>query len=234
MSRILLSDLYDTVLKDGSFDFQRGMRYLYDLHFTSRCSWEEFREFDNTFYPLYEARKADNHEIALIRDEVIPIFEKFGVTPPADLNELEFQIMDHMQENTLLDEVRETLQELARRGVPMYILSNAVFSAKSARRLLDRFGIGQYFAKVYSSADYGVRKPGRAFFDLAVEEILAAHPNCRREDILYVGNDYCADAAGGMLADLDTVWYNVNHLSDSEGLNAREIDDFRKLLEVME
>lgn len=234
MSRILLSDLYDTVLKDGSFDFQRGMRYLYDLHFASRCSWEEFQEFENTFYPLYENRKIDNREISLMRDEVGPIFEKFGVTPPEDPEELEFEIMDHMQENTLLDEVRETLRELARRGVPMYILSNAVFSAKSARRILDRFGIDQYFIKVYSSADYGVRKPGRAFFDLAVEEILAAHPDCKREDILYVGNDYITDVTGGMLADLDTVWYNVNHLSDSDGLNAREIDDFRKLLEVME
>lgn len=233
MSRILLSDLYDTVLKDGSFDFQRGMRYLYDLHFAAHCTWEEFQEYENTFYPLYESRKADNREISLMRDEVIPIFEKFGAQPPADLDELEFGIMDHMQENTLLDKVRSTLQALDAQGVPMYILSNAVFSERSARRILDRFGIEQYFSKVYSSADHGVRKPGREFFDIAVGEILAAHPECKKEDILYVGNDYITDVTGGILAGLDTVWYNVNHLNDSEGLNAREIDDFRKLLEVM-
>ncbi len=232
MSRIYLFDLYDTVLKDVSFDFQRGMRYLYEQYFSLLCTWEEFQAFENTFYPLYERRKIDHSEVHLIRDEVLPIFVKFGAKPPEDLDELEFAIMDHMQEETLLPEVEETLRTLHGSGAPMYILSNAVFSAKSARRLLERFGIGQYFTRIYSSADHGTRKPGRAFFDLAVREILAGHPEYTREDILYMGNDYITDVTGGRLAGLDTVWYNVSHLSDRDGLNVREIDDFRKLLEV--
>lgn len=231
MSKIYIFDLYDTVLKDVSFDFQRGMRYLYDLHFAAYCTWEEFQEFEDTFYHLYEKRKIDHSEVSLMRDEVLPMFEKFAIEPPEDLDGLEFSIMDHMQENMLLEEVRETLQELAAWGTPMYILSNAVFSAKSARRYLEKFQIGGYFEKIYSSADYGVRKPGRAFFDLAVREILARHPECTKEDIFYVGNDYIADVTGGRLAGLYPVWYNVNHLSDNDDLNPREIDDFRKLLE---
>ena len=233
MKTIYIFDLYDTILKDVSFDFQRGMRYLYDRYFTLFCSWEQFAEYEDTFYPLYEKRKLDHSEVCLIRDEVLPLFEKFGAPVPSDLDELEFQIMDHMQEETVLAAVEETLLVLSERGHPMYILSNAVFSAKSARRLLDRFGIGQYFRKIYSSADYGVRKPGRKFFDLAVEDILANHPEYKKEDILYMGNDYVTDVTGGTLAGLSTVWYNVNHLPNTDDLPVREIDDFRKLMKEL-
>ena len=231
---IYLFDLYDTVLKDESFDFQRGMRWLYDSCFADNCTWEAFLEHENTFYPLYEQRKLDNSEIMLMRDEVLPLFRHFGAELPEDLYEVEFQIMDRMQENTLLPEVKETLERLHGAGDPLYILSNAVFSARSAERYLERFGIRNYFRRVYSSADHGVRKPGKAFFDLAVEEILAENPGACREDVLFMGNDYGADAAGGVMAGLNTVWYNVKHLPNTDGLPVREIDDFRKLTEDME
>ena len=155
MRQVYLFDLYDTVLKDISFEFQRGMRFLYDCYFSTVCSWEDFSAYEDTFSPLYEQRKVNNTEISLIYDEVLPIFRKFGIVPPADLDELDFQIMDHMQEETLLPSVRQTLEKLYGRGFHMYILSNAIFTAKSARRLLRRFGIDGYFRRVYSSADHG-------------------------------------------------------------------------------
>ena len=233
MSRILLFDLYNTILKDLSFDFPKGMRYLYDTYFSCRCTWEEFETFADSFRPLLEKRTVDHIEISLIRDEVIPMFKKFSADLPEDLEALEFQLMDCMQEEMLLPEVEETLRSFHGRGVPMYILSNTIFSEKATCRLLERFGIKRYFTKAYSSAECGIRKPGRAFFDLAVGEILAEHPECTRDDILYVGNDYITDVTGGMLAELNTVWYNVDHLSDRDGLHPREIDDFRRLLEVL-
>lgn len=233
MRKIFLFDLYDTVLKDLSFDFRRGMRFLYDSYFSAVCSWEEFSEYEDTFYPLYEQRKVENTEISLIRDEVLPIFRKFGVAMPDDISELDFQIMDHMQEETLLSSVRETLEALHGRCCPMYILSNAVFTARSARRLLARFGIDMYFHRVYSSADYGVRKPNPRFFEIAVSEILAEHPEMAREDILYIGNDYITDVTGGMQAGLTTVWYNVDKKPDRDGLGVRSVCDFREILEEL-
>ena len=234
MRQVYLFDLYDTVLKDISFEFQRGMRFLYDSYFTAACSWKEFSEYENTFYPLYEQRKVDNTEISLIHDEVLPIFRKFSVLPPADLDELDFQIMDHMQAETLLPSVRQTLEKLYTRGCPMYILSNAIFTAKSARKLLSRFGIDGYFRRVYSSADHGVRKPNPRFFEMAVHEILAENPETEQRDILYIGNDYITDVTGGILAGLPTVWYNVDQKPDRDGLSVRSISDFCELLEGLE
>ena len=234
MSRIYLFDLYDTVLKDISFEFQQGMRFLYDSHFSSVCPWEAFSEFESTFSHLYEQRKVENTEISLIRDEVLPIFQKFGVLPPDDLDELDFQIMDHTQKETLRPSVRKTLEELRGQNFPMYILSNAIFTAKSARRLLQRFGVDEYFRRVYSSADHGVRKPNPRFFEIAIHDILAENPGVVRSDILYVGNDYITDVTGGILAGLPTVWYNVDKKADRDGLGVRSISDFCELLEESE
>jgi len=228
---IYLFDLYDTVLKDISFDFQRGMRWLYDSYFFNCCSWEEFQTYENTFNPLYEKRKLDHSEVMLIRDEVLPMFEKFGAAVPADLDELEWEIMDHMQEETLLPSVEDTLAKLHESGCSKYILSNAIFTGAAACRLLERFGIGKYFKRIYSSADHGVRKPGKAFFDLAVGEILDENHGATRGDILYVGNDYLTDITGGTLAGLRTVWYNMKCLPNVDHLPTREIRDFRELLE---
>ncbi|MBR3704262.1 MAG: HAD hydrolase-like protein [Oscillospiraceae bacterium] len=234
MRQVYLFDLYDTVLKDISFEFQRGMRFLYDCYFSTVCSWEDFSAYEDTFSPLYEQRKVNNTEISLIYDEVLPIFRKFGIVPPADLDELDFQIMDHMQEETLLPSVRQTLEKLYGRGFHMYILSNAIFTAKSARRLLRRFGIDGYFRRVYSSADHGIRKPNPRFFEMAVHEILAENPNTERRDILYIGNDYITDVTGGVLAGLPTVWYNVDQKPDRDGLSVRSISNFCELLEGIE
>ena len=232
MKKVILFDLYDTILKDISFEFKEGLNWLYQEYFTEACTWEEFKEYEETFWPLFAKRKEDNSEVCLIWDEVVKLFEKFKVILPDDLEELDYTIMNQMQQDILLEEVRDTLKKLQEQGIRMYILSNSIFTGVSTRRLLDDFGILQYFDKVYSSADYGVRKPGEKFFNIAIEEILSDNPGTCKEDILYVGNDYLTDVQGAMAAGLDVVWYNVKHLSDEKNTGVCEIDEFQMLLRI--
>lgn len=231
MKKAILFDLYDTILKDISFDFNSGMKWLYSTYFSTVCTLEELKAYEETFWPLYEKRKTDNSEICLIRDEVVRMFEKFGVDLPDDLEELEYAIMNQIQKETLLEEVRGTLEKLQKQGIRMYILSNSIFTGTSTRRLLADFGILHYFTRVYSSADYGTRKPGKKFYQLAIEEILLDNPETHQADILYVGNDYVTDVQGATAAGLDVVWYNVKHLPDEKNLKVFEIDNFAKILE---
>ena len=115
----------------------------------------------------------------------------------------------------------------------MYILSNSIFTGKANSRLLDGFGILKFFSKVYSSGDYGVRKPGKAFFDIAVEEILQSHQECNREDVLFVGNNYYADVEGAVGAGLDAVWYNVSGQPDEKDICICNTKNFKDVLEVV-
>lgn len=234
MAKIVMFDLYDTVLKDMDFDFGKGVKYLHEEFFADKCSLEELIEFSKSFLPLYAARKEKNTELCFITDELPLYFAEYGVEMPKDVYEIEYQFIEHLEKNTLLDEVRETLEALRQKDVPMYILSNSIFTGKTACRHIENFGILSYFEKVYSSGDYGVRKPGREFFDIAVEEILQAHPEATREDIFFVGNDYEADAVGGTNADLKTIWYNVNHLPNEKNLQIWDVDDFREIAQIVQ
>lgn len=233
MKKAILFDLYDTILKDISFDFNSGIKWLYDTYFARVCTWEELKAYEETFWPLFAKRKEDNSEVCLIRDEVVKLFEKFEVNLPEDLEELDYTIMNQIQKEALLDEVRETLEELQEQGVPMYILSNSIFGRKATERLLEDFGVLQYFTKVYVSADYGVRKPGEKFFGLAIKEILETHAGMERKDILYVGNDYITDVRGAKAAGLDVVWYNVKQLPDEEGICTYTVAKFNEILNVI-
>ncbi len=234
MGSIVLFDLYGTLLEDGSFEFKRGITWLHEAYFADKCSLQEFLAFSDTFLPLYQQRKQHHREISMMRDELPLYFAQYGVPLPDDLWELDFQIMDHMQQETLSPEVVATLDELERRGVPMYILSNSIFTARSAIRLLRRFGIAKYFRQLYSSGDVGWRKPGKMIFRLVKRGILAENPGATADDIVFVGNDYAADAAGGVDAGLRTVWFNQQHLPNDRQLPVTEIDGFAQLLKIVE
>ena len=234
MKKVVIFDLYSTVLKDGFFSFQHAMEELYHAYFEEKCTLEEFTEYERSFFPAFLERREQNIETHLMEDEIIYIFEHFGVQPLKSWDEVEYEIMNWMQKGGLLDSVQEALEELQKKDIDMYILSNTVFTGKVTERLLEEFGILHYFKKVYASADYRVRKPGREFFDIAIAEILEDRKELCKEDIIFVGNDYEMDAKGAIGAELDAVWYNVEHAENVDSLEIYEIDDMRKLIAIVE
>jgi FMN phosphatase YigB (HAD superfamily) len=234
LKKVILFDLYDTVLKNISFDFQAGIVYLYNAFFSEVCSLEELIDYSETFLDLYEKRKVDYSEICLIKNEIPLFFDKFGVPLTETLDEIEYTVMNQMQKVTLVDEVRYTLNGLQELGIKMYILSNSIFTAKSANKLLNDFGIIDYFEKLFSSADYGIRKPSYRFYQIALDEILTNNPEVSIEDILYVGNDYVTDIIGATSVGLSTVWYNAKHLPNENNICTIDIDNFKKILEILD
>ncbi|BCN30865.1 HAD family hydrolase [Anaeromicropila herbilytica] len=232
MQNIILFDLYDTVLKDKSFEFERGLKYLH-THFQQKCTYEEFNQYSITLLPLYEERKITNNEIAFIRDTFPMYCKEFEVNPQVDLEKLDYQIMNEMQEEYLEDETRISLEKLYAQGVKMYILSNSIFLSSSNKRLLNDFGIEKYFIDLYSSADFGKRKPDSSFFEYAISKILQENELCSKNDIFYVGNDYQTDVIGSKNVGLKTIWYNEKKQVDSNNLNVCSIAEFSDILKVI-
>ncbi len=234
MKKAVLFDLYDTVLKNDSFDFSRGVSYVYENYLSDVCTFEEFKAYTETFLPLYHQRHVDHSEIHFVKDELPLWFSHFGKAVPQNIDDLEYAIMSAMQRGGVPDEVAYVLDELKERGIPMYILSNTIFTRQATERHLMHHGILSYFEKVYTSAEAGVRKPSPRFFDWAIEDIQRNHPDWQKSDFLFVGNDYAMDAHGGVAAGIDTVWYNVNHASNEDNLPIVVVDDFRDLLPFVE
>ncbi len=233
MPPIIIFDLYDTILKDISFDFNRGIEYLYNIFFSKKCSLNELKDYSFTFKHLFNERNLTNNEICFIRDELPLFLKKFGLCPDIEEAALDYNIMNHIQKEILLDEVRETLDTLYSKGVHMYILSNSIFLASSHQRLLDEFGVGKYFRKVYSSADFGKRKPDPSFFKYALDDICSQEPCINSNEIFYVGNDYETDVKGSQSVGLKTIWYNVQHLPNTETLNIHNISHFKDIVSII-
>lgn len=229
MKKVILFDLYDTILKNISFDFVKGIEFIYNRYFTAACTQKDLEDVAETFLPLYKKRNEDQTEICLIKDEVSFFFDKFGLKQPDNILKLEYLIMNEMQNVTLLDDVRNTLNELHEEGITLYILSNSIFTSVSAKLLLDKFGVLNYFSEVFSSADYGIRKPSSAFYNFAINKIMDENPGVEKSDILYVGNDYETDVIGAKNVGLDTVWYNVMHLPNHSCLEIDDIDEFNQV-----
>ncbi|MBE6621005.1 MAG: HAD family hydrolase [Ruminococcaceae bacterium] len=230
MKKAVLFDLYDTVLKNESFDFLRGVAYVHEHHLSDVCTYEELKAYTDTFLPLYHQRHVDHSEIHFARDELPLWFSHFGKELPRNVDDLEYAIMSAMQDGGVLDEVRFVLDELRSRDIPMYILSNTIFTAQATKRLLSHHGVLDYFEEVYASADAGVRKPSPRFFDWAIGHIQRRRPDLGREDMLFVGNDYNLDARGGVAAGLDTVWYNVDGAPNEDDLDVIVTDNFKDVL----
>ena len=228
MKKVILFDLYDTIVKDVSFSVQQSFQWLYEIYFKEVCTWEAFETHKEVYSPLYAKRTVDHSEVHFMRDEVIKIFEHFKVIFPEDLDDLEYCLMNQMQQETVLEDVKETLAALQANGIGMYILSNSIFSGKATKRLLEEFDVLKYFNKVFVSADYGIRKPHPGFFKMAVEVIQKDYPDVQMENILFVGNDYRTDVEGAVTAGLDTAWYNVAKELDEKGISTYSIESVFK------
>lgn len=234
MKKAVIFDLYDTVLKNDSFDFVRGVVYVYENYLADACTFGEFKAYTDTFLPLYHQRHVDHSEVHFVRDELPLWFSHFGKTMPADVDNLEYAIMSAMQKGGILAEVRSVLEELSARGIPMYILSNTIFTSSATKRHLAHHGILHYFEEVYASADFGVRKPSPRFFDGAMADVFRRHPDFCKQDLLFVGNDYVTDAHGGVAAGIDTVWYNIEGTANEDHLEIGEVDAFGDIMSFLE
>ncbi len=95
--------------------------------------------------------------------------------------------------------------------------------------MLDDNGIGSYFIKIWSSADFGRPKPDKGFFEMAVNEVLKEHPGNTIADILFVGDTYRTDICGAYQAGLKAVWINRKNETDAHGIAAYQIRDITEL-----
>ena len=111
--------------------------------------------------------------------------------------------------------IPDALSEFEKMGIKMYVLSNSGFSAEALAVPLDKFGIGQYFKKIWSSADFGRIKPDRAFFEMAIQYVLKDNPGESRDRIVFVGDIYESDIVGATNAGLDAIWINSKNAKNA-------------------
>lgn len=100
---------------------------------------------------------------------------------------------------TPTDDVRQTLDELRRRGLKLAVITNGPSAMQ--RRKLAVLGLEHLFAAILVSEEEGVRKPDAEIFRRALARLgVAPH------EALFVGDHPVADIEGAHRAGLRTAW----------------------------
>ena len=121
--------------------------------------------------------------------------------------------------------VKETLSLLKEKGYSLGIISNWDSSAKP---ILDKFGIKNFFSTIVISSEVGVEKPSVEIFSIALERSGALG-----EKSLYIGDNYYDDVIGSRKVGMDAVVINrygrkgIEEIEDNVVIikNIRELPD---------
>lgn len=220
---VIIFDLFGTVLDDVDVDFNRGLKILWENHFKDACTFEEMQDYGQELLVKMREVQKDNREFSFAKDEV-PLYCKKFCVPLFDVScEEEWAFAEAVNVEKLRPETKVALDSFMAAGIPMYILSNCILRSDSIVRLLKKYGADSYFSKVFSSADFGKRKPSVDFFNFAIDYVLKKNPGCTKENIFYIGDSYKYDAVGGTSAGLKTFWLNKSGAENVDNLSAVEV-----------
>jgi putative hydrolase of the HAD superfamily len=225
----IIFDMGDTIVRAESIDTLAGNRRLLELaefnpgvtaedveammeeiRWTEKASEESMIEFD-----------CENYQKLL--------FGSLGVTFRIGYPEMEREFWKHTVKYRVIEGIGELLDLIEAREIRAGILSNTIFSSAVLEEELARYNLAQRFSFVVSSADYGIRKPHRHVFRIAVKKM-----GLEPEDIWFVGDKPEYDIRGALDAGLYPVWYNRrNEKADIEGeyLEVKSLDELRQKIE---
>jgi len=197
--KTLFFDADDTLLDFGAAE-SLALRLLFkDQKITLTAELEaHYKELNQGLWRAHEEGKIERDELLNTRFSLL--FKKYGKEVDGVLLEENYRM--YLEEgNQLVNGALELMKELKKK-YDLYIVTNGV-SKTQDRRLRDS-GLHPFFKNVFVSEDTGYQKPMKEYFDY----VFARIPNFSLEHGLIIGDSLSSDIKGGMLAGLDTCWFN--------------------------
>lgn len=230
---ILIFDYFETIVLSSTHDFNRALKAFWGKYYQDRCSFEEIKALGEELFTELMTLHRQGIEFPFVKEELPRYAERFGgETVPMDTEE-EADFLMEANGMSVAPGLAEMLEKFKAEGIPMYVLSNSGFTAGALHTILNRLGIGQYFSKVWSSAEYGRTKPDRGFFEQAIGAALSEHPGERREDIVFVGDIYETDVVGAFQAGIKAAWIDREGARDEAHPATYIISETSELTDIL-
>lgn len=197
--KIVIFDLFDTLLTKVWFDYDKGLAYLGDTYLDSKR--EELKFYAKEYRERFMLKRNETQiETSFIKQ--LEFYErKFEKALSKPYDEIEWEFFSVCREETVAVGAKDLLNYLCERGYTLAVLSNSIFSSATLKRYLDKFGLLHYFGKVVSSADITYRKPSSQAFE-SVLQAIGASPS---PEIYFIGNKVDKDAMGALNAGLSPI-----------------------------
>ena len=232
--KMILFDYGGTILQEPDVDFLRGERAVFE-HVVSNprgLTPEDLNEFETRLFRSWTPVRALGYEpceLQLLRLKY-------------EFNEIELDVSLEEAENILWDNacprtdacrtpyIAEALTTLRRLGVRSGVISNIGWSEAALRRRIDLLLPDNNFEFVIASSAYGVRKPDRRLFELALRK--ARLP---ADQVWFCGDTFETDVVGAASAGILPVLYDAKESAQAEGAPKHlTIADWRQLVELIE
>ena len=222
----IVFDLFDTILDKISFDYFKGLEYLYLNYYKNIISFDELKSSAEEFRSIYMMdRKTTKKEIPFVK-QLLWFEEKYPSVRLIDKDEIEWQFFKSSREEAKAPNIEYFLEYMRKWGFKIFILSNSIFSNKTLKKYLDEFGLLSYFDNVYSSADIIDRKPSLEAFRYVINEENIDF----EEPTFFVGNSLEKDISPS--TKLGFISILRNHLNET--YNGISFYDYKDLLEFFE
>lgn len=226
---ILLFDIDNTLL-DFEADEKQALKRLFnslgielndELH-------QKYSTYNQSLWRKLERNEITRDELLATRFNVF--FKKNFNRDVTDLS-LNDQYINYLSDgHDLMPHATELLQLLEQdSAIRLEIATNGVPQTQY-KRLKDA-KIINYFEQIFVSQEIGVNKPNVKFFNYIQNHL----KNFDIHRVLMIGDSLTSDIQGGNNADLDTVWFNPQHLENSSSIQPTyEIDNLLEIIKIIQ
>jgi putative hydrolase of the HAD superfamily len=222
----IIFDLGNTVLHEVSYNTLAGNRRLLELTENNPgVTAEDIQKLAGEVYGWMDiAREESMIEISFETFNRL-FYEPLGVTFRVGYDELEREFWKAACNYVPAPAIYALLDMLQANHIKTGIISNSIFSASTLIKELEKHNLARYFQFVIASADYGIRKPHKAIFQIAVKKM-----GLEESDIWFVGDKPEYDIKGALDAGLYPVWYNWQDKPgtiDGDYLEIKSLDELK-------
>lgn len=223
---ILLFDADNTVL-DFDKSEEQALKTAFDecnLHFSDN-TLQTYRKNNIRQWQLFEQGIIEKNQVLVNR--FVETFAELGLSN-GKVEKVSALYEEYLHFGYYTVPNAEKVLEKLGKSCRLYVVSNGVKSIQDSR--MKGSGLEKYFIKRFVSEEVGCPKPQKGFFDYCFERI----PDFNKSRALIVGDSLTSDIRGGVNAEIDTCWFNPNHVVNSSNLTPNyEIDDLRDLYEIV-
>ena len=223
----IIFDLGETVLQYEKPNPLNGTKKLLEIAINpDKVTAEEIQDYANFLSKEIQAKKDEVMLEATCQSFQRLLFENFNISFKEKPENIEMIFARATYKNTPSKGIFHLLDTLDKHNIKKGALSNSSFSGGVIRAELEEYGLESRFDFIISTADYGIRKPHKIIFDLALKKM-----NLPAEEVWFIGDSLKYDIKGAINAGLHPVWYNIKGASGSNELKYYEVRDFAVLAE---
>lgn len=225
--KIILWDIDGTLLNFKEAE-KYAIRACFEKFGFGECTDGMLREYaaiNDVYWKGLEQGRFTKPQVLVGRFE--DFFGRYGIDvsdAPAFNDEYQLRLGDTV---CFCEHALETVKTFQGR-VLQYAVTNGTKVAQD--RKLANSGLDKLFDGIFISEQIGIEKPMKGFFDTVFCEI----GECRKDEMLIVGDSLTSDIQGGNNAGILTCWYNPEGGERPENLRIDyEIRDIEQVLEIV-